>query len=140
MILNTQKIIFEILLVIDPIVYIQREFKLNEYNLKAVSEYFLSIKLGVDPLTTTEGCCTVQVAHPKHGFNVNTVIHFSDIDTPDMYENESKTKSYYTFAGWTYEELHGDRVNLSGLHVIKRIISEDCYEFEMSRPATKSCR
>lgn len=123
-------------LVIDPMVYLKREFKLNEYNLKFVSEYFLAIKLGIDPLTTIAGSCTVRVHHPKHGFKVDSVIHFSDIDTPDIYDNGNE--SYYTFAGWTYEDLHGDKVFRHGLHVVKTVISEDYYEFDMPTPATKS--
>jgi DNA polymerase elongation subunit (family B) len=121
-------------LVFDPIVHLKREFKLSEYNLKAVSEYFLSIKLGPDPLSTTQGSRVVRVNHPKHGLSVDSVIHFSGIDTPDIVDTGNE--SFYVFAGWTYEELHGDQILQSGLHVVSRVLSADSYEIEMSRPAS----
>ncbi len=121
-------------LVIDPMVYLQREFKLDLYNLKFVSEYFLSVKLEEDPLSTIAGSPVVRVQHEKHGFSVGSVVHFSGIDTPDIIEDGDK--SFYAFSGWTFEELHGDQDQITGLHTVTNVISENCYEFEMLRPAT----
>lgn len=127
-------------LVIDPMVYIQREFRLNAFNLKYVSEYFLAQKLKANPLRTTQHSRTVTVTHAKHGLTKGKVVHFSGIDTPDMVETEEQ--SWYVFCGWTYEDLHGDGDGgeKPGLHTITRVLDENTYEIEMPTPATKTCQ
>lgn len=127
-------------LVIDPMVYIKREFNLPGHSLKFVSEHFLAEKLNANPLSTTAGSTTMVVSHPSHGLVEDKVIHFSGIDTPEMVETEDE--SYYVFCGWTYEDLHGDGDGgqQPGLHRISRVIDEDHYEVEMPTPATKTCQ
>jgi DNA polymerase elongation subunit (family B) len=125
-------------LVIDPMEYLKREHKLDLYNLKYVSEWFLSVKLKADPLNCIEGSRVVRVDHAKHGLTVGQVIKFSNIDTPDIVEQDGK--SFYVFAGWSYEELHGDDMDFSGLHTVTNVVSADCYEFEMARPASKTVK
>lgn len=117
--------------VFDPMVHIQREFKLNFYNLKSVSEEFLSQKLNENPFTTTKGSRKLIVRHPNHGLSRQQVIHFSDIDTPDICVDANEDKIFYALAGWDYDVLHD-------LHTITSVISPDEYVIEMPTPANKS--
>jgi DNA polymerase elongation subunit (family B) len=125
-------------LVIDPMVHIKREFKLNFYNLKYVSEWFLSKKMKANPFTITKGSRTVRVRQAGHGFTEGTVVHFSNIDTPEVVKFNDKF--FYALAGWSYEDLHGDgdpNSDRSGLHAITRVVNDDEFEFEMAHPRHK---
>lgn len=117
-------------LVIDPMIYIQREFKLRLYNLNFVSEYFLSVSLKNNPFRIEQDSPLIQVKHENHGFAVGQYVHFSGIETPEIVAENGV--SYYTLGGWTFEQLNGK------LHSICRILDENTYEIDMGQLARSS--
>lgn len=116
-------------LMIDPIEYLKREFKLPLYNLNFVSEHFLSEKLEKNPFIVHNGSALVFVRHPKHSFKPGEYVHFSGVDTPEtVYEGGAK---HYVLGGFSYEIWN------ENLHLVDQI-EEDGYYFSMPLCATES--
>jgi len=112
--------------VLDTMVYMKKEFKLASYSLNYVAKNFLSSNLGPNPLSTEPGSDEITVTHKNHGFNVGDVVNLSNVTTPILERRDGH--SFYTCAGWTFEQLHGC------MHVIKEVVDENTYVIRMSTP------
>lgn len=120
-------------IVFDPLVHLQREFKLKSYALKDTSEYFLATKLPKQPFRATAESDIVHVTHPNHGLAANKVVHFSDVDLPEE-ETTPDGKRFYSWNGWTYEDLN------TTLFTITSVVSKDEYTVRLPQPAKRSCQ
>ena len=120
-------------IVFDPLVHLQREFKLKSYALKDTSEYFLAVKLPKQPFRATAESDIVNVTHPNHGLAANKVVHFSDVDLPEE-ETTPDGKRFYSWNGWTYEDLN------TTLFTVTSVISKDEYTVRLPQPAKRSCQ
>jgi DNA polymerase elongation subunit (family B) len=126
--------------VFDSMAYIKRELAPTFHSLGYVSEMFLSRKLPDFPFAIVQGSREVTVTFPGHGFSENTVIHFSNIETPNLTQLPDG-KSAYLLAGWSYEDLHGDNdpeSDRKGLFTITRVISSNEFTFDMPFAANQT--